>query len=473
MKKSYHIIFNHLFIVSFFLVFIFSESVCGQNFSQESMKKAKVELEKLYQQWQWLDKDYYETLNSELLKRVDKSPKGEFETTKQFEDRTAKTDELEEQIREEILRKNNLKREILNRQMNQIMTMEFDSPFTARLGTYNADTQKFPINFAFGSEKFLFVPLSEAREFKEKAAQLNAFGKFSLLLDSDGRAKEYLIDGKITLNGKSNQITSENMNVQRGMFLLFGNFETAKQRSVWQKVHSSSQDKKYNDASKSNVVSVVQNDFDSKSIYVFSNHKMYAMPIFSKTFQENGLSKFVIVADSKKDSESENEASVISMATFVQKNGVWKLETLNRNLDYQDNWEKLNNISLIKIGKDKYAVLLEGYRSGAGIEIITSYYIGRVDGAIKEIFNVSNSDMVAGYVVEEYSRTLEAKVEYLPSTDSDYYSIKVTITGSKAVEMGKRFVMKPFKELILYKFIDGSYRPLIPLKQSIPTKANN
>lgn len=451
---------------------MFSQTVCGQNYAQENMEQAKTRLGTLYKQWQWLDRDYFETLDAELLKRVDKSPKGEFETTKQFEDRTAKAEKIEEQIREEVLKKNGLKREMLDQQMNRIMTMEFDSPFTALIGTYNADTQKFPLSFASGSEEFLSVPLSEAKEFKEKVAQAKAFGKFALLLDSDGRAKEYLLSGKITLNSKSYQITPKNMDVERAMFLLFGNLETAKKRSVWHYVYGSIQDKEYYDADNPDVQSVMPSKFDSEKIYIFSNDKMYAVPVFSKTFQENGLSKFLIVAGSRKDSEADYEAKNMSMARFVQKNGVWKLESLNRNLDYRDTWERLEKTSLIKIGKDKYAILFEGYQSGAGIEINTSYYISWIDGVIKEIFRVSNLDVVAGYVVEEYSRTLEAKVEYLPVTDSDYYNIKVTTTGSKAVKVGKRLVMKPFNEVVIYKFVDGSYQPVVPSKQSVSTKTN-
>lgn len=465
-KKNYSLFFSCLFAVSISLIFVFSQTICGQNSSQENMEQAKTRLETLYKQWQWLDRDYYQTLDAELLKRIDKSPKGEFETSKQFEDRTARAEKLEVQITEEVLKKNELKREMFERQMNQIMTMEFDSSFAAGLGTYNADTQKFPISFASGSEEFLFVPLSEAKEFKEKVAQSEAFGKFALLLDSDGRAKEYLLSSKITLSGKSYQITPKDMNVERAMFLLFGNFDAASKRSVWRYIYASQQDKEYNDADKPDVELVLQRKFDLESIYVFSNYKMYATPVFSKSFQENGLSKFLIVAGSVKDSEGEREAFNMSMASFVQKNGVWKLESLNRNLDYRNSWDSLKKTSLIKIGKDKYAVLFEGYQSGAAIEVITSYYVGRVDGAIKNIFTVANLDVVLTFGAEDIHRALESKVEYLPTADSEYFNIKVTTTGQKAVKIGKRFVMKPCNEVNLYKFIDGSYEPVTPKQTS-------
>lgn len=448
------------------------------------MEQAKTRLETLYKQWQWLDRDYFEMLDAELLKRVDKLPKGEFETTKRFEDRTARAEELVEQIREEVLKKNSLKREMLDRQMNQIMTLEFDFPFTARLGTYNADTQKFPISFASGSEEFLFVPLSEAKEFKERAAQSETIGKFSLLLDADGRAKEYLLSGKISFNNKTYQITPKNMNVERAMFLLFGNIETTKQRSVWRYIGGREQNNvEYAETDKTEVESVMRSKFNSGGVYVFYNYKMYAMPVFSKAFQENGLSKFLLVAGSVKDSEGDESFGSschhcgvkMSMATFVQKNGIWKLESLSRNLlgEYGGDYGSPPEISLIKIGKDKYAVVFEDGSTGMGLEISTSHYIGRVDGTIKRILSVTNAYTIAGYVVEENSQTTEAKVEYLPVADSDYFNIKVTTTGDKAVKIGKRFIMKPFSEVVLYKFIDGSYQPVTPPKQSISTKTND
>lgn len=468
MRKIYTFIFSYLFAVSISLIFIFSQTICGQNSSQQNIEQAKIQLETLYKQWKWLDRDYYQTLDAELLKRIDKSPKGEFETSKQFEDRTARAERLEEQISEEVLANKELKRESLDRQMNQIMTMEFDSPFATRLGTYHADTQRFPISFASGSEEFLFVPLPEAKEFKEKAAQSEAFGKFALLLDFDGRAKEYLLTGKITLNGKSYQFTPKDMNVERAMFLLFGNFDAASKRSVWRYIYASQQDKKHNDADKPNVELVLQRKSDLESIYVFNNYKMYATPIFSKSFQENGLSKFLVVAGSVEDFEGEGEAFNISVASFVQKNGIWKLENLNRNLgEYEFAFEGVRNIKFIKIGKDKYAVLFQSYAGANGsgaFEEYTNHYIGRINGVIKEILTFTNELQGS----EEWK---EAKVEYLPTTDSDYYNIKVTNTGGKSITIGEGYnkmvkpvSSKPYREVILYKFVDGNYKPVSPAK---------
>ena len=184
------------------------------------------------------------------------------------------------------------------------------------------------------------------------------------------------------------------MNIERAMFLLFGNFEAAKQHSVWHYIDASSQDKEFNDADKSEVESVIQSKFDPERIYVFSNYKMYAKPVFSKNFQENGLPKFLLVAGSVKDSEGDEDFGEschhcgvkMSMATFVQKNGIWKFESQSRNLlgEYGGNYGSPPETSLVKIGKDKYAVVFEEGSTGMGLEITTSHYIGRVDGAIKE-----------------------------------------------------------------------------------------
>jgi len=45
MKKIYRVIFNYFLAVNLSFIFIFSQTVCGQNSSRENIEQAKAQLE--------------------------------------------------------------------------------------------------------------------------------------------------------------------------------------------------------------------------------------------------------------------------------------------------------------------------------------------------------------------------------------------------------------------------------------------
>ncbi|HEX8071145.1 MAG TPA: hypothetical protein VF546_14410 [Pyrinomonadaceae bacterium] len=108
--------------------------------------EAKAQLEQLQAQLLRVEAEAHEQLEREVAAQVSTAPRGEFETSKAYEARKAKANELRQRLEEESNRRAATRKEDLNRRINEILTTEFALPFEPRLGTYDADAQRFPVS---------------------------------------------------------------------------------------------------------------------------------------------------------------------------------------------------------------------------------------------------------------------------------------------------------------------------------------
>ncbi|MFN3329925.1 MAG: hypothetical protein ACK419_03255, partial [Pyrinomonadaceae bacterium] len=344
----------------------------------------------------------------------------------------------------------------------------------------------------------------QENELRQKK-KVNGFGRFAFFLDSEGQAKEYLVSSTVEIDGQTYKVKPDEMNVERAMFLLFGNIEEVtkkgKVRSIWQNIHydffyvfgchnvkevtENAQnhpdgDNMQNTEETSSLEESAEtirdnnNENSEKQLTVY-----YAEAIHSQAFQENGLSKFVVVAGSvdegtymlNKESLGDDEifgschacGVPISIAVFIQKNGTWRFELFNRNIGAQGSFGSPPQMSLVKIGPQKHALLLERGFTGQGITEFSYSYLWHKDGVITEHqIPIPFSD-TSGYYSPDQDGYVEFdfKIEYLPNNGSEYYDIKVIFSGKRSVKVGRRYVPEPFTSFIVYRFSNETYEPII------------
>ncbi len=163
-------------------------------YPQTPIETAKQELPQLQRQLEAIDGRQ----RFELAKLDETAAKDEFETTQQFEARTAKRQAQWQELFERGELYDRVKSaESIYRQMNAILSREFHSNFRGALGTFDADKQQFPVYLYDGREESISVPLREARDLKENFSEAKLVGVVGLLMQDTNTPSEYLISGRI------------------------------------------------------------------------------------------------------------------------------------------------------------------------------------------------------------------------------------------------------------------------------------
>jgi hypothetical protein len=88
--------------------------------TSSTIEQAKANLERLQTQLSLVEKDARGEIEKIIAEQVNNAPKGEFETTREYEARKAKANELRGQIEERINKKKEARKDELNRRINNI-----------------------------------------------------------------------------------------------------------------------------------------------------------------------------------------------------------------------------------------------------------------------------------------------------------------------------------------------------------------
>ncbi len=273
---------------------------------------------------------------------------------------------------------------------------------------YDADKQVFPLILRPENQESIFVPRVEAKQLKENFSHAEKIATFGLQLDAKNHAKEYLISGKVTYQGKTYEIENREMNVARAMSILYGNYSTTKHYSKW----------------------MGEAKWDEPDA---DYHPFEAIPIFNKPFRENDTNKFILVTGyvngeaQNEDEEPRGEDNFgdchtcsvkIGMAVFSQHGVIWKLELGQKDIGSYGESGNPPKASLVKIGKDRYALMFSGYWTNNLGEGVPVDFIDRVNGIFKEIFSLATKevrlslDTTGGYKYETET-SYSSRIEYI------------------------------------------------------------
>jgi hypothetical protein len=420
--------------------------ICGSgvdaNAHQSPIAEAKSKLEQLQVQLLRVETEGRKEVERRVAERVSTAPKGEFETTKAYEARRAKAGELKGQIEEEVAKETKEKKNDLNRRMNELLTARFTLPFESQLGTYDADAQTFPlVILPHGGRETLPVPLSDAKELKENFSRAEKIGVFSIHLNEQNAAREYLLAATVTYTGKEYRATAKGMDVGRAMYMLYGNYSAGTKRAKW------------------------AGEADWWEDPEDATQQLEALSIYSKNFVEGGADKFVLVTGSVPEGQeefSDCHACGVKMgvAIFARSGGIWGLEVGQKDVGTYGSSGIPPEASLVKIGADRHALVLQSGYTGQGITTESTMLLDRAGGIFKEVLSVQTSEDTSAYGIlttPEDNVSYDSKVEYVPGSDPSHWDVRVTSQGKRGIRVGRRIVMRPFSEVKVYKFANGEY----------------
>lgn len=196
---------NRLLVVVF-LVFCCATQFKAQTQNSLTIEQAKNKLEQLQSEYTGVDKTFNEKVETEVSKQVSTAPKGEFESTQQYNARQTKAETQRRKLQAQYAVDRKRQQDEIRKQIGIILDLEFTKPVTINLETYDADEENLALTIIDKTDQthykdFLYISRDEARLLKESFSDSQNQGLFGVALE-DGQPKEYYYGFRINLKGK-------------------------------------------------------------------------------------------------------------------------------------------------------------------------------------------------------------------------------------------------------------------------------
>ena len=137
---------------------------------------------------------------------------------------------------------------------------------------------------------------------------------------------------------------------------------------------------------------------------------------------------------------------------------MWRVESATQVVGVYGSWGKPPTARLIKMGLDRHGVMLELGYFGMGIAGENYAYITDVGHTVREVLSVTVSgDNSEGISRKADYEVYSSKIDYTPRGGSEFFDIKVTATGRRATRQGRAYVLLPYTEVKVFKFVGGKY----------------
>ncbi|UCH62784.1 MAG: caspase family protein [Fidelibacterota bacterium] len=160
--------------------------------------QAKARVKALNNQMGKLDETIEQELEATLAEQTDTSPKGEFETTAEYQARLAAARDARQSLEPEYKRRKADRHRAIEQEIETLTSVPYPAPIRIRLGTYDADAQTFPFHVrATGDSGTIEIPRAAAREIKTELPTLKQTGWWQLLKDGTERLAAVAIHHKI------------------------------------------------------------------------------------------------------------------------------------------------------------------------------------------------------------------------------------------------------------------------------------
>jgi Flp pilus assembly protein TadD len=229
--------------------------------------------------------------------------------------------------------------------------------------------------------------------------------------------------------------------VERAMELIYGNYNRADKTSLWADIGPQEKLKDSNFA-------------DSKGLVAAE---------FSESYKENGLEKVVLVT---KVVPAEEEyvchacEPIMGLFSFVKTGTTWHVEAQNKFLGTIGSYGKIPKPQLIRIGTDKFGLMLDNSNSHMGHSHTCRYIYSISNGVISSIFHKDISESEFEYIDDNdepiVKWSYETKFEFINGNNPKYFDIMETKIGKERKEDGN---IASVNAVTLYSFDGSKYQP--------------
>jgi hypothetical protein len=401
--------------------------------SAQDISDSKEKLTRLQQRLTELDIE-----QGNELDKCDKQmlEKGEFETTAQFERREKEKEDRCWNLRVQIWDQQGKDRQQIYREMNRILTTEYESSVALDIGTYNADRQTFDISYRGSPLTTIHVPLGTAKKFKEAFASSKATARLGLHLNVRSEATEYLISAKVSVLGKEYIWGREALSIGDAMYLMYGNYDSSLKRSSWQ-------------------LGVI-NEFGGPGDQI-----LYARLVKVIDYIQKGVPKRLVITKTPPEEEGYSChacAMYVGIGVFAKEPNGWRLQQVKKRAMWEGSWGDVEGPSFVKIGPDRYALRFDSYDMGQGYETgLTSFFEIAEDSINLILYLRTHESNVAAISTVRNMLLKDVKVSFRPGANTEYYDAIFNITGKAPKKIGRRYVLAPYARSEVHPFSGSEY----------------
>ena len=230
---------------------------------------------------------------------------------------------------------------------------------------------------------------------------------------------------------------------KQAFIMLFGNYNASQQNAIWKSMNFPAQEK--------------------ADEYFWKSRTGIVKKVFYQSYQENGYKKaFFITKTIPADVPYECHACMplLSATVFVRGRGTWKIAHQNLFLTYDGEYGELLQAQLIKIGPERFGVLLEAeHRHGESFEremMILVPYKKNIEKAHEELAYYDNFNG-CGWSIQ--CATFSSKISFEKSKNDSFHHMTIKRFGTRDDETqhGKAV---PMDEVSVYRFYHGKYRQI-------------
>lgn len=189
------------------LVFAITNGLAVFAFGQShfAIDAAKKRLAELHFNYAAIDEIYRRRVDAELSKAVDTQPKGEYETTKEFQARSAMAVQLRKVLDSKYQAEKQNRKQHFLKLIKEIEDTEFQKPARVFFGAYNADSESLPITVNVDGKNYdevLKLPRAEAKILKENSTETHVQAIFGVGL-VEGAIVDYYFASTISFRSGS------------------------------------------------------------------------------------------------------------------------------------------------------------------------------------------------------------------------------------------------------------------------------
>jgi WD40 repeat protein len=162
------------------LIFFFTFNLSQRLFAQiNDLNTARERINALISAQQNLDQKIQTEMDSALNVETNTQPKGEFETTTEYDERLKQNELKRQEIEQRFADIKTDRQASLERELELLLSKAYPAPVTIELGQYRPDLQRFPFTVPeFNKKGSLLMPIAIAPDFKADFATLKPTGYF-------------------------------------------------------------------------------------------------------------------------------------------------------------------------------------------------------------------------------------------------------------------------------------------------------
>lgn len=162
----------------------------------------------------------------------------------------------------------------------------------------------------------------------------------------------------------------------------------------------------------------------------FKDYNDFYFPNMVASYEEEGLEKYLVITHGGMFPSCHPCQASIDGAIFTKSQNGWDLSLVSRGIVSIGSFSFVPPGQIVKIGPDKYGVLLLSVWSGQGYHSEASVIITEVENELRVVFLTQTLENQLDAITQQTVWGYTSKIDFIPGENLRYYDIQLTQQGT-------------------------------------------